>query len=846
MGLAAGLALLFAGFAVAASVTVPTDADRMDLGDAFEYHADPTGRQKVAELAAGNAAFSSLGRRELNRGFSRDTHWLRITFVNPADAPVTRWLEVGDARLQSVRMFWHDDGAWRELATGTLVPRGWKPVMSATPVLPLTLAPYEERTVFIRIASETVVTMGAMLWDPLAFRSEETSYFLTRGAFLSALLLAATFAFLIYLLMRDRVYLLFALALLFQVGFEGSMDGVIPRYLWPAAWPFATGVISLCSGLALFFHTLFLRAFLDLRTTQPFWGRVLVALAGVALLAALGRVFHDYRLWVQVMTLDAVMVVVLAPSLSLVLLRRGYRPARFMLVGLSVFWAAVLVSQIMLLGLVPTWAPAAESLPLATVLASTLILLAITERTRELREALAHADAANEAKTTFLAHMSHELRTPLNTVIGFARLLHKGGAHVTPQEGGRAIERSGLHLLSMIDELLDHARGELGKLRLAPTPTEWGDFINTITESAREMTRSAGNTFQFDVDGAVPAVVMVDARRLRQVLENLLANANRYTHGGGVTLVCHVEAATAPANVRLRFRVIDTGEGIASVDVERIFEPFQRGAAQATERGAQGAGLGLAISGQLVALMGGALRLENTSPQGSTFGFAIECAVLDAGDVALAMDASPRPTLAAASKTLLVAEDEPASRALLAGMLRAAGFSVVEAASGRAALARLGAQVDLVLTDQFMADGDGWEVLRGARAFSPSMPVVLVSAVKPQRPSGFPDQINFDETLQKPVDDGQLFSLIERLLALEARTAPALTSPVDGIPPAQRRAELARLVTNGQVTDIKEWARELAAASPAWAEYAARVIHAVLRLDFTELARLAADESEDS
>jgi len=839
------LALLFAECAAAATVAVRGDAQRIDLSDAFDYRADSSGLLGVAAVAADVQEFRAIDRRNLNRGFSRDAHWLRITLVNSADAPLTRWLEIGHARLQSVRLYWREGGEWRELATGTLVPRDNKPVVAAVPVLPFTLAPREQRTVFVRVASETAVTLEGTLWEPLAFRGEEGAYFLGRGAYLAAQMLAAVFALLTYILMRDRIYLFFALGLMFQLGFEACMAGVVQRYLWPAALPFSSGFITFCSGLAVFFHSLFLRAFLDLRRNLPFWDYVYIALAGLALLGALGAQFHNFGLWARVITPLVLILVVLAPSLCLVLVRRGNRPARFLMTGLATMWLALFQKQAMTLGLMPAWSYGEIAVPLATVLASTLILLAITERTRELRDALTDANAVNAAKTMFIAHMSHELRSPLGTVIGFARLLRRGAAYVAPREAGRAIERSGLHLLSIIDDLLDLARGELGRSCLDPAPTAWTEFIDTIAEAARAMTHTTGNRFVLDVGGTFPAAVMIDARRLRQVLENLLANANRHTHGGVVKLACHAEPVAESANVRLRFHVIDTGEGIATGDVERIFEPFQRGERHSVQHGAQGAGLGLFIARQLTAQMGGELRLEETSPQGTTFGFAIECAAFANAETTLPVDTQWWPEYRDRKETVLVVEDMAEARDFLAGMLRAVGFKVIAAASGQEALKRVDASVDLVLTDQFMPDGDGWDVLRWLRQREFSAPVILVSAAAPLRPVDFPEHLDFDAMIDKPLDPAQLFGVMGELLGIawETKQAVELPLPASGdaiaMPPAERRAELAGLLAEGRVTDIEEWACILQEGSPEWQDYAIRVRDAVLRLDFATLKRLA-------
>jgi signal transduction histidine kinase/CheY-like chemotaxis protein len=838
------LALLWASQAAAATVTIGIGEESIDLGESFDHRADPTGRLGVAEVAADAGAFRTAGRRELNRGFTGGAHWLRLTLVNAGDAPATRWLEIGHARLQWVRAFWREGGAWREAATGTHVPRGERPVLAATPVLPLTLAPREERTVLIQVATETAVDLNARLWEPLAFRSAEALHFLGRGAFLSGLLLTAGLALLIWMRLDERVYLLFALALFFQAAHGSVWDGLFQRYLWPGHLPFATSLILVFAGMALFFHGLFMREFLGLRQAMPFWHRVMTVLAGLGLLCAPGASLHDFAIWARVATFDALAMVALASTLSLILAWRGSRPARFFVAGMFMLWLSVIVSQGMLLGLLPLWTPLRDSMPAATVLASSLILLAVTERTRETQAALVEARAAKEAQSSFLARMSHELRTPLNTVIGFARMLRDGAPRLSPRQGGGAIERSGLHLLAMIDELLDCARGELGELRLAPAPTALADFIGTIAESAQAMAAETGNRFVLDVAGEpLPAAVMVDAARLRQVLDNLLANANRHTHGGQVELACRVDPGAGPGRVRLGFRVVDTGEGVAPEDRERIFEPYERGADRSGKGDARGAGLGLAISRQLVVLMGGRLALEETSPRGSTFGFAIECATLDRA--AAAPPAAVPQWLAdvGGGRTLLVAEDMADSRALLAGVLRAAGFFVIEAADGREALDRVDEKVDLALTDQFMPVMGGWEFLRALRERGLHMPVVLVSAAAPRRPGAFPADLDFDARLGKPLDPAALFRLLAKLLAIDGTPEPARKPAPQTeetiAPPAARRMELARLVDEGRVTEIEEWARSLARESPLWQSYSERVATAARRLDFAELARLS-------
>ena len=833
------LILLGLSNACASVIEIPGDVGRVDLGSRIMHYVDRTCSREIADLADDEGAFHSLAAEKLNQGYTRDCHWLRFKFQNSGIKANEHWLEIGHARLQSAKMFWREGMVWNSQESGTHTPRINKPVVAVTPVFPLTLAPGETREVFVRLSSETTIDMSAMLWDPLAFRSNEGTYLLTKGAFLSALALASTFALFVYLLMREKTFLLFGLALAFQTVYESCMNGILPLYFWPERLPFETAATTLCSGFSVFFHALFLRSFLNLRQTLKFADRLMIMLAAVASISAIAAVFHDYRLWAKVVSLDVIVIVVVAPLFSFILLRRGFRPALFLIYGLSILWVAVFVSQLTLLGWLPTHIPAAESIPLATVLASALILLAITERAREFRDALARANAANEAKVSFLAHMSHELRTPLNTVIGFGRMLRKGSRVISPPDAGDAIERSGLHLLSMIDELLDYSRSELGRLPLCPAPTAWREFIDTLSGAALVLAERSGNRFALEIDDKDYGTLIIDARRLRQVLDNLLSNASRHTHAGTIRLTCHSEPGSEQGNVRLHFRVIDSGGGVAADEIDRIFEPYQRGSRQPSA--SEGAGLGLAIARQLVSQMGGDLRLEETSSSGSVFGFCIECPVLDE------MVALPRVEdvlfrlHAEETVTVLIVEDSSESRRLLAHSLNAAGFAVLEAVNGREAIDLMGGHVNLILTDQFMLDGDGWSVLRAARGMSPTLPVILVSAADQCRPPGFPEDINFDGVVAKPVDERFMFELIERLLRYQGRVTCKIAHirPSESLLPPRYLADFEKFVKEGSLTDIDDWATTMASEFPESSSFIQNVRDAMIRLDFKTLEQLA-------
>ncbi|MFG6431003.1 ATP-binding protein [Pelomonas parva] len=252
----------------------------------------------------------------------------------------------------------------------------------------------------------------------------------------------------------------------------------------------------------------------------------------------------------------------------------------------------------------------------------------VRERTQELSVAKERAEVASRAKSQFLARMSHELRTPLNAVMGYAQILKMDeGLSAKQRNGLDIIHSSGQHLLTLIVDILDLSRIEAGKAELRVAPIDLVQRLQAVIDIMRVMAEDKHITLALQLDPLLPAVVLADEKRLNQVLLNLLGNAVKFTHVGGVTLLARTlpAADVEPGHVRLRFEVQDTGVGIAEDQAVRLFEPFEQ--AGSAEQRVGGTGLGLAISRQLVRMMGGEIQLESRLAQGSRFWFDISVPV---------------------------------------------------------------------------------------------------------------------------------------------------------------------------------------------------------------------------
>ena len=650
------------------------------VGRRFQVLEDPAGTLSLADVrsAAWRGRFRPAQSDAPSFGFSSSAYWLRLEVANSGDNARTWLLELAYPQLDRIELFaLSADGKVEHRVTGDSVPFSQRDVPYRHFLFRLRELPHGRQTYFLRVHSLGSISLPLFAWSEASFRAHENREQPLLWMMYGVVLVMAVYNAFVFVSIRQREYLYYCLYVISCVLVQATLNGHTFQYLLPESVWLANRMLLFSASLTVWVALLFIRRFLDLRESLPwmYWTSTTFGWASAAI--ALVSLLAPYKVTIALVVLVGIPANLTTFVGTVVLVRRGYRPAQFFFAAWVTFLIGVLLSYLRLLSIVPTNMVTTWAIQLGAALEVVLLSLALADRINimrrdlfslntqlsdkvgELRLALERAHAATKARGEFLATVSHELRTPLNAIINVPPALVRDAPLVRvarctaceaefaldegespdaqtacpecAQAGSLAlsarrmfvgdpealvsnlnlVERSGKHLLEMVNGILDFTKLGAGRLELRLATIDLSELVEDVVASLRDLARVSG--VQLVLAPAAGAELRADGVRLKQVLINLIGNAIKFSDGRG-TVEVGVQRETDAYVLYVR----DEGIGIEPENLSKIFRTFEQ-IDQGDTRKYGGTGLGLSISKSLVELHGGRIWAESALGRGATF-----------------------------------------------------------------------------------------------------------------------------------------------------------------------------------------------------------------------------------
>ncbi len=709
--------------AAPAPVLLVAEADNVRLTPYASYWRDPDGKLSLAEVMQHASEFRPV-KSSSNWGFDpKAAYWFRFTLQNTQAQARQRILFLDFPLLDHVLLYVPDGrGIYRPMRTGDTESWADRPLKVRQLALPLTLPAGSRTDFYVRLSSSSNIIFPARLYSVEEFWSDMSRAQLWQGMFYGAMFLLIAYSFFLFVSAREKLFLYYALALFPTVVYLFCIDGLMFQFFpVPGLWQNLS--LSYAVGLADLLYLNFALHYLKIPPHSAWYRltRTLMLLCIVCLLVLplLGPSHGAMAVLVLGLLVGGGIL-----AMGVTTLPRTGTSGLYFVLGWFIFLFNAIAAVLAAFALIPLLDFFISGIKLGLVCSMVLLFIGLGLQLRELKAAEARsreeallAQAQNQAKSQFLAMMSHEIRTPMNGVLGMAELLRSTGLNA---EQGRILgtmESSGNALLEVINDVLDHAKIEAGRMDLELEPLDFDMLLEECLDLFRARIYKQQLTLLCSVAPEVPTEIVGDALRLRQVITNLLSNAVKFTERGKIEV--EVSLRESSAGNQLVIAVSDTGIGIAPELREQIFDSFVQADAS-TSRQYGGTGLGLSISRQLCRLMGGDLVAESTSGRGSVF----RASVL-ASRVPGARERAVWPLELPPVRLLLVDGDSRFGE-VMAAEASTPGFAVEAVQSGEAAFVRLqdaalaGLPFTLVATALQLPDMNGL-TLHGRLARDPEL-----------------------------------------------------------------------------------------------------------------------------
>jgi signal transduction histidine kinase/CheY-like chemotaxis protein len=747
--------LLFAFLCLLASLAGAVEFDEqarnVPLGQHMDVFEDVRGDASIEDITS-PALDGSFRRNEkpvLNAGYSRSVFWLRIDLEY---RPRTQggqqiWLlELAYPPLDHLDLYLPDSQGRYQLAqrTGDALPFDSRQIKQNNYLFSLGLQPNQPQRVYLRLQSEGSIQAPLTLWSPRAFVEAQPERIYVLGIIYGVLLVMLIYNLFIFLSVRDTSYLYYILYIASFGLYQISVNGAGIQYLWPDNPWWANAATPFLIGSAALFGCQFSRSFLHTAEHSPWMDRSLLGLMALGALAMILALTASYGLALRLATSLALIFTVVIFAAGVLAWLRGMRVARYFIIAWSAFLLGGAINTLMVLGYLPNGFFTMYASQIGSALEVGLLSLALADRINAMKEERARIllDAgrklealnqelanSNRLKDEFLATVTHELRTPMNGVIGSLELMQTLPLDDEMDQYQRTAAGSARDMMRLVNDILAMTELQAGKLYPRREPFSLRGLMDSLRVQYAARAAEKGLSFDLDLDHKLPDTLEGDAGKLSQALGYLLDNAIKFTSQGSVGLKVSGSEPVG-GSLELCIEVTDTGIGFVTPADDLLYRRFsQLDGSMTREYG--GLGIGLAISQQLVQLLGGKLSHQSQPGRGSTFSLDLTL-VLPVQTASVPVRRSGGQALRRPEQcTVLVVEDNAINQLVTRGMLLKLGYRVRTADNGAEALEQIRREpIDAVLLDCQMPVMDGFATCRALRAMPGcvDLPVLAITA----------------------------------------------------------------------------------------------------------------------
>jgi hypothetical protein len=608
-------------------VVLDRSVEQLELARHIEYFEDREHRLDINAVVNDTALpFEPYPRSSVSEGYSNSTWWFRLALYNNEQTQVQWWLNLAYAMIDQIDVYRVDldSGAIQTIArSGDTLPFVSRPVNTHNFWFPLDIPSQRTTVIYLRAQTTGSLVLPLRLYKEANFISTLSDTRLLLGIYHGGAFFLMLYNIGLFLVVRERLYLYYVLYVASFLLISLTGTGLGYEYLWPDQYWFQSGSMPLSILLCCLFGALFSRNLLALQERSVTLYRVSHLLLGTIALAFMACLLLSYTRGIQISMFVALLCigfVVVAGGHGIV---HRFAPARTFMIAWITFLASALVFIMNVFNLMEASTLSINSIQIGSAIELLLLSFAIASRISHLKkqktemESIARAEhVANKAKSDFLASMSHEIRTPMAGVLGMTELMANTQLTQEQRQYLDNIQDSSRALLDIINQILDLSKIEANRLELESLEFGLDEVLTETLKVFYAKRQHSPVKLDVQIDPAIPAQVRGDPTRLRQVLINLIGNAFKFTERGSITI--SVQPGKQPRD--LYFAVTDTGPGIASEALPRLFQHYAQEDASINRKHG-GTGLGLAITKQLVERMGGEIGVHSSPGVGTTFWF---------------------------------------------------------------------------------------------------------------------------------------------------------------------------------------------------------------------------------